>query len=53
VAEIEAHFPEVLTLETSESKIDNTLTMGVPSTVAKWMGNHWKILRQGSVNMGI
>jgi L-threonylcarbamoyladenylate synthase len=42
--EINIHFPDVLTLEATEYQ-----GLGIPSTVAKWMGNNWQILRQGSI----
>jgi L-threonylcarbamoyladenylate synthase len=45
-AEIEVHFPEVLTLEATEYK-----GLGTPSTVAKWTGKDWQILRQGSIKL--
>lgn len=47
MAEIAAQFPNVLTLQTSDSGI------GVPSTVAKWMGSGWVILRQGAIVLEI
>lgn len=52
IAEIEAEFPNVLTLETTafESK---TRPIGIPSTVAKWDDGKWQILRQGAVNLDI
>ncbi|WP_071189572.1 L-threonylcarbamoyladenylate synthase [Trichormus sp. NMC-1] len=45
-AEINIHFPEVLTLEATEYK-----GWGIPSTVAKWTGKDWQILRQGSIKL--
>lgn len=51
MAEIEAQFPNVLTLEPGELEATETITMGIPSTVAKWTGNGWQILRQGSVQL--
>jgi L-threonylcarbamoyladenylate synthase len=50
LAEIEAQFPEVMTLATSECQ-GKTLGIGVPSTVAKWTGMNWQILRQGAVKL--
>lgn len=50
MAEISAEFPDVLTLSPSELK-STQLTLGVPSTVAKWTGNSWEILRQGAVKL--
>jgi L-threonylcarbamoyladenylate synthase len=50
MAEIEAHFPNVLTLE--PKKLHNEIPeIGVPSTVAKWTGINWQILRQGAVKL--
>ncbi|MBE9050456.1 L-threonylcarbamoyladenylate synthase [Nostocales cyanobacterium LEGE 11386] len=50
--EIEAQFPEVLTLEPTEfhNKISS---IGTPSTVSKWTGTSWQILRQGAVKLNI
>ncbi|MFM7364477.1 MAG: L-threonylcarbamoyladenylate synthase [Cuspidothrix sp.] len=45
-AEIEAQFPDVLTLESVEYQ-----GLGIPSTVAKWTGSDWQILRQGSIKL--
>lgn len=47
IAEIEAQFPNVLTLLPTELALE--AAMGVPSTVARWTGDRWEILRQGSV----
>ncbi|MBD2570659.1 L-threonylcarbamoyladenylate synthase [Anabaena lutea] len=44
--EINIHFPEVLTLESTEYK-----GLGIPSTVVKWTGKNWLILRQGSIKL--
>ncbi|HEY9647964.1 MAG TPA: L-threonylcarbamoyladenylate synthase [Chroococcidiopsis sp.] len=62
IAEINAQFPQVLTLsETELYSLESgllsdpsatqaaTQAAGVPSTVAKWTGSGWKILRQGGV----
>ncbi|HIK13640.1 MAG TPA: L-threonylcarbamoyladenylate synthase [Oscillatoriaceae cyanobacterium M33_DOE_052] len=46
MAEIDAKFPEVLVYQ---GEIDAAAS-GLPSTVAKWRGNGWEILRQGAVN---
>lgn len=48
MAEIAAAFPEVFTLATAEQVKSGS---GLPSTVAKWTGQGWQILRQGSVNL--
>jgi L-threonylcarbamoyladenylate synthase len=53
IAEIEAQFPDVLTLVPTELEAVKLVTNGVPSTVAKWTGNGWEILRQGSVQMEV
>ncbi len=51
MAEIEAQFPDVLTLaRDSKEEIQG---IGAPSTVAKWTLNNWQILRQGAVKLGI
>ncbi|HBE16426.1 MAG TPA: hypothetical protein DEA78_18950 [Cyanobacteria bacterium UBA11159] len=47
--EIEAEFPEVLTLHPNELEKFPSVTTGIPSTVAKWRGKGWEILRQGGV----
>jgi L-threonylcarbamoyladenylate synthase len=52
MAEIETQFPQVLTLATTECQ-NEMLGMGVPSTVAKWTGINWQILRQGSIKLHI
>lgn len=50
MAEISAEFPDVLAL--SPLELESTqLTLGVPSTVVKWTGNSWDILRQGAVKL--
>lgn len=51
MAEIEVHFPHVLTLQSSELEAVKSVTTGVPSTVAKWTRAGWEILRQGSVQL--
>jgi L-threonylcarbamoyladenylate synthase len=59
-AEINAQFPEVLTLLPSElAELEGNLQpfdrapvkTGIPSTVAKWTGKGWQILRQGEVKL--
>jgi L-threonylcarbamoyladenylate synthase len=50
LAEIEAQFPEVLTLESVQDQMSG---IGVPSTIVKWTGISWQILRQGAVKLGI
>ena len=49
MTEIETVFPEVLILDCEP--IETCLGSGLPSTVAKWIGNDWRILRQGSVKL--
>lgn len=50
VAEIEAEFPQVLTLVPSELATATTAS-SLPSTVAKWTGSDWEILRQGAIEL--
>ncbi|MEH2234162.1 MAG: L-threonylcarbamoyladenylate synthase [Nostoc sp.] len=52
MTEIETQFPQVLTLATTEyqSEIPG---MGIPSTVAKWTGINWQILRQGAIELDL
>jgi L-threonylcarbamoyladenylate synthase len=59
-AEINAQFPEVLTLLPDElAELEGNLQpfdrvpikKGIPSTVAKWTGKGWEILRQGEVKL--
>ena len=50
VAEIQAQFPEVLTLVPSELATGTTAS-SLPSTVAKWTGSEWKILRHGAIEL--
>jgi L-threonylcarbamoyladenylate synthase len=50
IAEIETEFPNILTLAT-KAYDSKTPVMGIPSTVAKWDGEKWQILRQGAVNL--
>ena len=52
IAEIETQFPQVLTLATTECQGEMS-GMGVPSTVAKWTGINWQILRQGAIKLDI
>jgi L-threonylcarbamoyladenylate synthase len=50
MAEITIQFPDALTLTTTEIP-DNISEVGVPSTVAKWTGTNWQILRQGKITL--
>lgn len=47
MAEIDAAFPEVLAL--GDGEIARIWGNNLPSTVAKWQGKGWEILRQGSI----
>jgi L-threonylcarbamoyladenylate synthase len=42
-------FPTVWVLDVTDLPIDERKGSGLPSTVAKWTGEGWHILRQGSV----
>jgi L-threonylcarbamoyladenylate synthase len=46
MAEIAVQFPDALALATTENSGG-----GVPSTVAKWTGTNWQILRQGKITL--
>ncbi|MDZ8242035.1 MAG: L-threonylcarbamoyladenylate synthase [Nostoc sp. ChiQUE01a] len=50
MVEIAAQFPNVVTLAATESH-EQTLGLGIPSTVAKWTGINWEILRQGAIKL--
>ncbi len=50
MVDIEAQFPDVLTLQPTKLVAEDSV-IGVPSTVAKWMGSGWEILRQGAVKL--
>ncbi|MBW4643707.1 MAG: L-threonylcarbamoyladenylate synthase [Goleter apudmare HA4340-LM2] len=50
MTEIETQFPGVLTLSASQSQGEIS-GMGIPSTVAKWTGTNWQILRQGAIKL--
>lgn len=47
MAEIAAEFPEVMVLDAHSTEIAS----GTPSTVAKWTGEGWQILRQGAIEL--
>jgi L-threonylcarbamoyladenylate synthase len=47
MVDIAMEFPEVFTLQATEIKSGS----GLPSTVVRWTGQGWQILRQGSVNL--
>jgi L-threonylcarbamoyladenylate synthase len=50
ITEIAAQFPDVLTLAETECQVEIP-GIGVPSTVVKWTGSSWQILRQGAVKL--
>jgi L-threonylcarbamoyladenylate synthase len=49
MSEIAAEFPDVLSL--SPTITTECLASAVPSTVIKWIGNNWQILRLGAVKL--
>ncbi len=49
MSEIEAEFPDVLTLLPTNATEHSP--RAVPSTVIKWIGNNWQILRLGAVKL--
>ena len=49
-SEIATQFPDVLTLASSELFLESA-GIAIPSTVAKWTGSNWEILRQGAVKL--
>jgi L-threonylcarbamoyladenylate synthase len=52
MTEIAAQFPEVLVL--SADSLDAAISpAGIPSTVVKWQGNGWEVLRQGAVKLEV
>lgn len=53
MAEVEELFPEVLTLDAKELETLKLVKTGVPSTVVKWAGSNWEVLRQGGVCLEI
>ncbi|MBE9206686.1 L-threonylcarbamoyladenylate synthase [Nostoc sp. LEGE 06077] len=50
MAEITMQFPDALTLATT-GLLEEISGGGVPSTVAKWTGANWQILRQGRITL--
>lgn len=44
-------FPDVFVLDEKSLKNTEKYGSGLPSTVAKWTGKDWEILRQGSIKM--
>ena len=55
LSEISRQFPEVLMLSAADlAKLGNAGSgSGQPSTVAKWTGDGWQILRQGEIQLKI
>lgn len=45
---ISSTFPQLLTLDWKQS---NQSSLGMPSTIIRWQGSGWAILRQGSVKI--
>lgn len=43
--------PEVLAVYGYTPDLENADASGVPSTVAKWTGDNWQILRQGAIQL--
>lgn len=50
-ADIARVFPTALTLKTSENTSQNISQSGTPSTVVKWTGLGWQVLRQGQTKL--
>ncbi|MBE9166869.1 L-threonylcarbamoyladenylate synthase [Pleurocapsales cyanobacterium LEGE 06147] len=48
---IEIAFPDVLVLDEQELSEEEYIGSGLPSTVAKWTGTDWQILRQGIIKI--
>jgi L-threonylcarbamoyladenylate synthase len=46
---IAATFPDILVLDEQELNPEESISSGLPSTLAQWTDKEWKILRQGSV----
>jgi L-threonylcarbamoyladenylate synthase len=51
MSEIAANFPEVSVLNCQELETNGKIGSGMPSTVAKWTGDSWEILRQGDIRL--
>jgi L-threonylcarbamoyladenylate synthase len=51
MSEIATNFPEVSVLNCQELEINGKIGSGMPSTVAKWTGDSWEILRQGKIKL--
>ena len=50
VEEIEKVFPQVAVLKNG---LSNEVGSGLPSTIVKWTGDEWELLRQGSINFDV
>ncbi len=51
MSEIAINFPEVAVLNCRELETNGKIGSGIPSTVAKWIGEDWEILRQGGIQL--
>ena len=51
LSDIDCAFPEVFVLDCGEKENIVKLGSSLPSTVAKWTGKKWQVLRQGSVRI--
>lgn len=50
IEEIEEVFPQVAVLKDGSP---NEVGSGLPSTIVKWTGDGWQLLRQGSINFDV
>ena len=53
MGEIESNFPQVVTLDGGNLTPELERGSGTPSTVAKWTGTDWCVIRQGSVQLAV
>ena len=51
MTEIDRTFPQVLVLDARNLDSSLLIGSGTPSTVAKWTGKDWQVLRQGSIEI--
>ena len=51
VGEIERVFPQVAVLKAPS--LNEDVGSGLPSTIVKWTGDGWQLLRQGSINLDV
>lgn len=49
MSDIAEAFPEILVLDCDRWESQGKIGSGLPSTVARWQGDNWQILRQGSI----